>query len=100
MPGLSMILVVDNDAQARKSLLRLLASHGHVSTAVDGGRQALDFLQTQTPRLVFIDLNMPDVDGLAVLRAVRADARLAALPVVVLTAALDDDCTVGVIASL
>ena len=95
-----MILVVDNDAQVRKSLVRLLESHGHVVTAVDGGRQALDFLRMHAARLVFVDLNMPDVNGLAVLRAVRADTRLAALPVVILTAALDDDCTVGLIASL
>jgi CheY-like chemotaxis protein len=83
-----MILVVDDHAQVRESVLRLLASHGHVAKAVAGGRQALEFLQTHTPRLIILDFNMPDVDGLGVLRAVRADARLAALPIVMLTASL------------
>ena len=95
-----MILVIDDDAQVRKSLFRLLASHGHAVTAVAGGQQALDFLRTRTPRLIIADLNMPGVDGLGLLRAVRADARLAALPVVMLTASHEDDDTTREIASL
>jgi CheY-like chemotaxis protein len=94
-----MILVVDDHAQVRKSVLRLLASHGHVAVAVIGGQQALDFLQAQVPRLVILDFNMPGVNGLDVLRAVRADTRLAALPVVMLTASLHDG-TPAEIASL
>ena len=43
---------------------------------------------------------MPEVDGLAVLRAVRADTRLAALPVVILTACSDTDGTTGEFATL
>ena len=95
-----MILVIDNDAQVRKSLMRLLASHGHDVTVVDGGREALEFLRRHTPRLIVVDLNMPEVDGVAVLRAVRADSRLSALPVVVLTAAVEDGGMTGLIASL
>jgi CheY-like chemotaxis protein len=95
-----MILVVDDHAQVRTSVLRLLASHGYAATAAAGGQEALDFLQTHRPRLIVLDLNMPDVDGLGVLRAVRADTRLIALPVVMLTASLEHDGTPGTIASL
>ena len=94
-----MILVVDDELHVRKSVLRLLASFGHAATAVEGGREALDFLLTCTPRLIVLDFNMPGINGLGVLRAVRADARLAALPVVMLTA-LDQNDRPGEIASL
>ena len=95
-----MILVVDDHAQVRTSLLRLLASHGHAATAVAGGRQALEFLLAHTPRLVVLDFHMPDVDGPGVLRVVRGDARLAALPVVMLTASLGTDAPPAEIAAL
>ena len=95
-----MILVIDDHALVRKSVLRLLASHGHVATAVAGGQEALDFLKTHTPRLILLDFNMPEINGLAVLRAVRADTRLAACPVVMLTANVELDVKRGEIASL
>lgn len=56
--------------------------------AVYGGPAALDYLGTHDDvDCVLLDLNMPGLDGVAVLEAVRADARLRALPVVVVTAA-------------
>ena len=95
-----MILVIDDHVLVRTSILRLLAGHGHDATGVAGGQQALDFLQTHTPHLIILDFNMPGIDGLGVLRAVRADHRLAALPVVMLSACPDDFATTGEIASL
>ena len=94
-----MILVVDDYAAVRNSVLRLLASHGYAATAVAGGRQALNVLRSCAPGLIILDLNMPDVDGLGVLRAVRADARLATVPVVMLSACPGDDAP-GEIADL
>jgi CheY-like chemotaxis protein len=86
-----MILVVDDHAEVRTSVVRLLASYGYDAQAIAGGREALLFLQNNAPKLVILDLNMPDVDGLEVLRAMRMDARLLGLPVVMLTACLDHD---------
>jgi CheY-like chemotaxis protein len=85
-----MILVVDDHDAVRKSAVRLLASQGYQAVAVAGGREALHFLQTHAPGLVVVDLHMPDLDGLDVLRAVRADERIAGVPVVMLTASPDD----------
>ena len=88
---MSTILVVDDHAEVRKSIVRLLASHGYDAVAVAGGREALLYLQTHTPSLVFLDLNMRDLDGLTVLREMRAQPRLAILPVVTLTAGDEND---------
>ena len=52
------------------------------------GAEALDFLHasgTDGPKVVFLDLKLPRVDGVEVLRAIRADSRTRTLPVVVLT---------------
>ena len=95
-----MILVVDDHALVRKSVVRLLTSNGYAAMAVAGGREALELLQTNKPRLIVLDFNMPEVDGLGVLRAMRADARLVDVPVVMLTATLDHDATTGEFATL
>jgi CheY-like chemotaxis protein len=97
---MAMILVVDDHAEVRKSVVRLLASNGYEAMAVAGGREALLFLQTQAPGLVILDLNMPEVDGLDVLRAVRTDARIVGLPVVILTATADDELRRSEVVSL
>jgi CheY-like chemotaxis protein len=88
---MSTILVVDDHAEVRKSTVRLLASHGYDAVAVAGGREALLYVQTHTPRLVLLDLNMRELDGLTVLRDLRAQPGLASLPVVLLTAGEEND---------
>lgn len=82
----SKILVVDDDEDARQ----LLCSHlenkvGELRTAVNG-REALQVLEEFTPDLIFLDLNMPQMDGFTFLRVLRADKHLWRLPVVVVTA--------------
>ena len=64
------------------------------------GQEALDFLfgagtfqgrdTSQTPRVILLDLKLPKVDGLEVLRRVKADPRTKAIPVVVLTSSRED----------
>jgi two-component system response regulator len=66
-----------------------------VVVAVDG-EQALDYLlpdddsKALTPALLLLDVNLPKVDGLEVLRRIRSHARTAALPVVVLTTSSEE----------
>jgi CheY-like chemotaxis protein len=67
---------------------------------VKDGAEALDFLfargayasrsGTDLPRLVLLDINMPRVDGFEVLRQVRADERLATMPVVIMTSSSEE----------
>jgi two-component system response regulator MprA len=78
------ILVVDDDAPIRRMLERTLAADGYVvATAGDGGG-ALAALERHTPDLLVLDVAMPGVDGLGVLRRLRG--RRLALPVLLLTA--------------
>lgn len=66
------ILVVDDNADAADTLALLLASHGAQARATYGGAAALATLNAFAPGVVLLDLGMPEMDGFAVARAVRA----------------------------
>ncbi len=80
------ILVVDDDTVSRHVLGETLAGAGLSVVELGGGAEALAWLEKQTPAIVLLDLVMPDPDGYAVLRHIRASPHLADVPVVVLTA--------------
>ena len=81
------ILVVDDFATMRRIIRNLLQDLGfsNISEA-DDGKTALPMLQNGNFDLLITDWNMPGMSGLDLLKAVRADTRLAKLPVLVLTA--------------
>jgi CheY-like chemotaxis protein len=81
-----MILVVDDHADTVGLVVRMLERNGHAAVGAAGGVEALEFLRRAEPDVVILDCDMPRVDGLAVLRAIRADPRLADTPVVLFTA--------------
>jgi CheY-like chemotaxis protein len=82
------ILVVDDDAGSRRALTTLLRDEGFAVAAVAGGRDAMDYLQgSPLPQLIVLDLMMPDVDGWDVRHAQKIDPRLAAIPVIAVSAA-------------
>ena len=83
------VLVVDDD-DAIREITRLaleVVSKWTVVTA-DGGEQALELARANPPDAVLLDLMMPVVDGRATFLALRADARTADVPVILLTAKL------------
>ena len=67
-------LVVDDEPLARRRILRMLARHADVEVIGEcaGGREAIQAIREQQPALVFLDVQMPEVDGFAVLDAVGA----------------------------
>ena len=79
------ILLADDNADMRDYVTRLLAPHYVVRTATDGA-QALEEMRRRRPDLLLSDVMMPKLDGLGLVRAVRADAALADLPIVLLSA--------------
>lgn len=83
------VLVVDDSHDACRLLARLLVRHGCVVACACGGEQALNYLATTVPSLVILDLMMPGVDGMQVLRGIRRDLRTAAVPVVLFSAISD-----------
>jgi response regulator RpfG family c-di-GMP phosphodiesterase len=66
------ILIVDDEAQIRRLIRRILERCGYRTDEVENGRQALEFLQSEPVDLVVTDLRMPDVDGLELLERCRA----------------------------
>jgi DNA-binding response OmpR family regulator len=80
------ILVVDDDAKIVRLVRTYLERDGFsVVTAADGPG-ALDAIETHSPALVVLDLMLPELDGRAVIRAVRRDDQAGATPIIVLSA--------------
>lgn len=91
-PG-ARVLVADDNADMRDYLQRLLGAYWQVTTAADGA-QALQAARSQRPDLILADVMMPNVDGFALLRAVRDDESLKDTPVVFLTARAGEDTAI------
>ena len=84
------LLVVDDNEDACELIARLLRRAGHEATCHTSPSAALSYLAKETPDLIVLDVMMPEMTGLDVLKSVRADARLAAVPVVVYSALSDE----------
>lgn len=81
------LLVVDDHPVNRRYMSLLLESMGHRVSLANDGQQALDRLQEEVPDLVFMDVHMPGLDGLAATRLLRQlPAPVGTVPVVALTA--------------
>src|SRR5262245_35547958 len=80
------ILVIEDHAPMRRTLSTMLEMEGYAVVAVENGRAGLNAIEASTPDLVLCDVMMPELDGYAVLRAVRADDAIATLPFIFLTA--------------
>jgi DNA-binding NtrC family response regulator len=79
-----MILVVDDDPYIQEALGDRLESLGYGVTRASDGKQALEFIDHQDPQMVFLDIEMPGMKGLDVLREIRK--REKDFPVVMITA--------------
>ena len=79
------ILVVDDDAATRDLLARFLEREGFSVAVAEDGRRGLELARTLRPRAVLLDVTMPQMDGWAVLRALRADPEIGATPIVMVT---------------
>lgn len=80
------ILIIDDETNLRKTLAEILCGKGYDILEAGDGSEALDLLGKRTPDLIFTDWRMPKVGGEDVLRYVRSDQRLAAIPLIVITA--------------
>jgi len=85
------ILVVDDDRDIVRLVRSYLEKAGYqVLTAYDG-ESALGLLRSEKPQLLILDLMLPDRDGWDVARMVRADSKIAATPIIMLTARVEDN---------
>ncbi|HSL42773.1 MAG TPA: pyridoxal-phosphate dependent enzyme [Anaerolineales bacterium] len=83
----SRVAIVDDTSEARRLIRRILQSQGDFEIfEATSGRQAIDLISRERPDLVILDLMMPEVDGFAVLDALRSQPETANIPVIVATA--------------
>jgi putative two-component system response regulator len=86
------ILVVDDDRMTVTLLEQLLQRHGYTRvTGITDSRKALETCAVFDPDLILLDLIMPEVDGFAVLEALRSEISENFLPIVVLTADVSEE---------
>ncbi len=78
-------LVVDDDPDTRAGLAASLVKDGWSVVEAQDGQSALDALERHNPALVLVDLVMPDMDGYAFIRAMRAESAWDGVPIVALT---------------
>lgn len=84
------ILIVEDYTVTQRVLGHILQRGGHTSYAVDNGIAALAFLENQPIDLIISDIAMPEMDGITLVRELRADSRYAHIPIVMLTASGQD----------
>ena len=84
-----LVLVVDDEATIRQALERALRLEGFAVQTAAGGREALQAVAFRPPAVIVLDVTMPDLDGVSVVRRLRADG--VDVPVCILSARDDVD---------
>ena len=80
------VLVVDDSQVDRNRLEKLVSDAGYLVVSATNGAQALEMAKRAKPDLVFMDVNMPEMDGFATTRGLRNDPATKDIPVVMVTA--------------
>jgi signal transduction histidine kinase/CheY-like chemotaxis protein len=84
-PTADCVLVIDDDATARELIADHLKAEGFSVVTAPGGAEGLRLAKELRPTAITLDVMMPDVDGWSVLAALRQDAELAEIPVIMIT---------------
>ncbi len=84
------VMVVDDSLTVRKITSRLLERNGYAVVVAKDGVEALEKLQEAVPDVMLVDIEMPRMDGFDLTRNVRADARLAGIPIVMISSRTAD----------
>jgi len=87
------VLVIDDDPSACELMVRSLAREGFRVLTADGGEEGLRKAREARPHVITLDVLMPDMDGWTVLKELKADPKLASIPVIMITMA--DDRSTG-----
>lgn len=85
------ILVVDDNIDLRTYIAQTLQDQGYQVQTASGGAVALEAMKQTTPDLLLTDLMMPEMSGIELIEQVRQDDRWQSLPIILLTAKVDDE---------
>jgi CheY-like chemotaxis protein len=80
------VLVVEDDAQIREMLRRILAKEGWLVSEAEHGRVALERVAENRPELILLDLMMPEMDGFQFIEELRKQEAWRSIPIIVVTA--------------
>jgi len=80
------ILVIDDEQPFCEVVAEILTTFGYPVRKAFNAAQALEVLESITPILIILDIMMPDVDGLTLIRSFRANPRLSKIPVIMSSA--------------
>jgi two-component system KDP operon response regulator KdpE len=85
--GGPLVLVVEDDDETRRALVRALESRGYRTVPAHDGRTAQERWEARRPDVVLLDLGLPDLDGVVLIRRFRREART---PIVILSARFEE----------
>ena len=85
---MSSILIVEDNEKNMKLVRDILQHKGHVTLEAVTGRDGVRIARERRPDLVLMDIQLPDIDGIAALREIRADRALDATPVLAVSASV------------
>ncbi len=88
---MSSILIVEDNEKNMKLVRDILRHQGHQTLEAVTGEQGLRLARAHRPDLVLMDIQLPDIDGVSVLRRMRDDATLDAIPVLAVSASVMPD---------
>ena len=81
-----LILYVEDNPENRLLIRRILEAEGYIIAEAENAAAALNFVATQTPDLILMDINMPDIDGYTLTAQMKTFPKLTNTPIVALTA--------------
>lgn len=80
------VLVVEDNELNMKLFNDLLQAHGYDTVQTKDGRDAMELARSHHPDLIVMDIQMPEISGLEIARALKADAKLKHIPIIAVTA--------------
>lgn len=80
------VLIIEDDMDIREFISRVVELEGYHGIKAAGGRDGLDLLKGNDVGLIVLDLRLPDLDGWAILKDIKADPDYSHIPVIVITA--------------
>lgn len=86
MSNKGIILYIEDDPNNRNLVRRVLESEGYSLIEAPNAVQAMDYLETNLPNLILMDINMPEMDGYSLTAKIKAIPRYNKIPVVAITA--------------
>jgi len=81
-----LILIVDDDPRGRKLIRDLLDVHGYTTVTTGNGVEAVALAKERCPDLILMDIQLPRMDGIAAMKALKSDPKTEGVPIIAITA--------------